>query len=158
VSEEVCFDGIGLQLRRFSFGWATVLQDFRSIIWCTYRSQYAPILSLPPHLFLPNVAAYLEDQVPSLPNETQEVLMPSSQTGVNNGKSSWSWVSSVGAGMGLAGASNAERGLTSDAGWGCMLRTGQCLLANSLIRRHLGRGQSLKVVNRDKLLMFPCVC
>ncbi|PWN28513.1 peptidase C54, partial [Jaminaea rosea] len=30
-------------------------------------------------------------------------------------------------------------GLTTDAGWGCMLRTGQSLLANALVEVHLGR-------------------
>ncbi|KAG0142311.1 hypothetical protein CROQUDRAFT_97666 [Cronartium quercuum f. sp. fusiforme G11] len=31
------------------------------------------------------------------------------------------------------------RGLTTDAGWGCMLRTGQSLLANAILVSHLGR-------------------
>lgn len=33
-----------------------------------------------------------------------------------------------------------EKGWTTDSGWGCMLRTGQSLLANALVHMHLGRG------------------
>lgn len=45
---------------------------------------------------------------------------------------------SIGRG-GSSGARTAE-GLSSDTGWGCMLRTGQSLLANTLMTVHLGRG------------------
>jgi cysteine protease ATG4 len=34
-----------------------------------------------------------------------------------------------------------QEGFTSDTGWGCMIRTGQSLLANTLIFSELGRGK-----------------
>ena len=34
-----------------------------------------------------------------------------------------------------------QGGFTSDTGWGCMIRSGQCLLANALSMLRLGRGK-----------------
>lgn len=37
-----------------------------------------------------------------------------------------------------------QGGFTTDAGWGCMIRSGQSLLANALFMLHLGRGISIR--------------
>ncbi|KAE8272268.1 hypothetical protein A4X09_0g6 [Tilletia walkeri] len=47
----------------------------------------------------------------------------------------WGRATAAAQAVGLTGRS----GLTTDAGWGCMLRTGQSLLANALMDIHLGR-------------------
>jgi len=40
-----------------------------------------------------------------------------------------------------------KEGFTTDSGWGCMIRSGQSLLANTLALLELGRGSSLTLFN-----------
>ena len=96
-----------------SKNWPPVFySDFTSRIWLTYRSQFFPIRD--------TTLAALEAEVSESPTG-----LPSSPP-----TKKWNWP--------LGG----EKGWTSDAGWGCMLRTGQSLLANALLHLHLGRGES----------------
>jgi cysteine protease ATG4 len=89
--------------------------DFVSRVWLTYRSQFMPI----------------RDTTLSALEYGQEGASPQPHSATSLSSSSsvkrWPWTSG-------------EKGWTSDAGWGCMLRTGQSLLANALIHLHLGRG------------------
>ena len=91
--------------------------DFTSRIWLTYRSQFQPIR-----------------------DTTIEELEAADAAGEPGGIMStsptpkrWNWP--------LGG----EKGWSSDSGWGCMLRTGQSLLANTLLHLHLGRGTHSRI-------------
>lgn len=47
-----------------------------------------------------------------------------------------------------------DQGFTSDTGWGCMIRSGQSLLANALAITRLGRGMSLSHVSTRPLKSY----
>lgn len=90
--------------------------DFTSRIQLTYRTDFPPILSPP---------SSTSSSSATEPRSFRELVGNLAQSiGKQNGM----------------GGSNAAAGWTCDTGWGCMLRTGQSLLANALSEIHLGRG------------------
>ena len=90
--------------------------DFTSCVWITCRSQFQPIR---------------DSSLTVLEREQAEIVAAAgarSPTLISSGPPSKRWWP------------GGEKGWTSDTGWGCMLRTGQSLLATALIHLHLGRG------------------
>lgn len=90
--------------------------DFTSRVWLTYRSHFQPIRD--------STLTALESEQANMAHAGPVIMASSPPT------KKWGWPGS------------GEKGWTSDAGWGCMLRTGQSLLANALVHLHLGRGAS----------------
>jgi cysteine protease ATG4 len=87
--------------------------DFTSRVWITYRSHFYPIR---------------DSSLTVLEREQAEAAAAGAPTPISSSPPSKRWWP------------GGEKGWTSDAGWGCMLRTGQSLLATALIHLHLGRG------------------
>ncbi|KAF8654308.1 hypothetical protein AX16_003536 [Volvariella volvacea WC 439] len=88
--------------------------DFTSRIWLTYRSQFPPIKDT------------RLSELPETPAEAAAQLAAAAATPNAPSMRTRFW-------------GGGERGWTSDSGWGCMLRTGQTLLANALVNIYLGR-------------------
>ena len=90
--------------------------DFTSRVWVTYRAHFHPIR---------------DSSLTLLEREQAEVsaaVAAGSPIPISSSPPSKRWWP------------GGEKGWTSDAGWGCMLRTGQSLLVTALIHLHLGRG------------------
>lgn len=83
--------------------------DFTSRIWLTYRSQFTPIRDI---------------RLADLSGDACDIPLSCSSPATAKTRP-WHW--------------GREKIWSTDSGWGCMLRTGQSLLANALIHTHLGR-------------------
>ncbi|TKA52168.1 hypothetical protein B0A53_05012 [Rhodotorula sp. CCFEE 5036] len=113
-------------------GWpATFYRDFYSRVGLTYRSDFPLIECDPP---------------PASPYGGGGVVHGMlSNLSMSLGRGAQRLAGNVGAGAGENSgeekmqAAAVVKGLSSDTGWGCMLRTGQSLLANALVKIHLGR-------------------
>lgn len=116
-------------------GWPpSFFLDFTSRIQLTYRSGFAPIVEPP---------------VPeATPRHQSHQSLPSIDNGSSPSNSAFKgFMGSIANTLGRKGDGE---GLTTDAGWGCMLRTGQSLLANALAKHHLGRGVWLQILARAR--------
>jgi cysteine protease ATG4 len=109
-----------------SANWPPVFYlDFTSRIWLTYRAQFP----------IPIKDGRLADLCGDGCELAAVAAAPSTGT-PSMSKRAWPW--------------SGEKTWSTDSGWGCMLRTGQSLLANTLVHVHLGRG-SLRFLSVDFL-------
>ncbi|KAF8633482.1 hypothetical protein AX15_001409 [Amanita polypyramis BW_CC] len=103
-------------------GWPPAFYaDFTSRVWLTYRSHFPPIRDVR----LADLACGPSDKDTHADSAAAETASIRSSPSIVRTRA-WPWGSG-------------EKGWTSDSGWGCMLRTGQSLLANALIHLHLSR-------------------
>lgn len=121
--------------------WVVELQnDFSTRIWCSYRSHFAPIAR---DGQISRAAAEAAEVDPgqvedwSTARDVEDLSLSSGGWAERLGApvaGLWSRAVAAAQSAGLA-----RGGITTDAGWGCMLRTGQSVLVNALLLAALGR-------------------
>lgn len=125
--------------------------DFTSRVWLTYRSHFATPIKDGRLAELPCIPCVPPGRGPGAKGSAGSGLDGSgSDGGHSRGSGSWSGGARAPAPSSTVATPatttkrmpwhwGGEKTWSSDTGWGCMLRTGQSLLANALVCVHLGR-------------------
>lgn len=116
---------------------------FASVIGLTYRSDFPPIPCAPDRLRGTGLSAAGTRMGGMLASLSLSIGRGGKKTKSNHGDSrspSPNMMRGDRTDEDETGDVCVVKGLTTDAGWGCMLRTGQSLLANAILVAHLGRG------------------